>query len=115
DYTEMDENIATILNIDWTRRLWMRVVCARVIEGLILVNPCLLVNCAKVYNKYPTLDAHNEQTKVKSYQSLNTTLSHPATRYPNVELFIVEEDNGLKLELGTKIINVLLTSSTRMD
>ncbi|OAD76811.1 hypothetical protein PHYBLDRAFT_62992 [Phycomyces blakesleeanus NRRL 1555(-)] len=107
DYTEMDENIATILNIDWTRRLWMRVVCARVIEGLILVNP--------LYNKYPTLDAHNEQTKAKSYQSLNTTLSHPATRYPNVELFIVEEDNGLKLELGTKIINVLLTSSTRMD
>lgn len=117
DYTEMDENIATILNIDWTRRLWMRVVCARAIEGLILVNrrEGLFVNCAEVYSRYPTLDAHYEQTKVERNQSLNTTLPHPTTKYPNVELFIVEKDNIHKLELDTKTINVLITSSIRID
>ncbi|KAI8640913.1 hypothetical protein BD408DRAFT_389773 [Parasitella parasitica] len=117
DYTEMDENIATILNIDWTRRPWMRVVCARAMEGLILVNrrEGLLVNCAEVYSRYPTLDAHHEQTKIKRNQSLNTTLPHPTTKYPNVELFIVEKDNSHKLELGTKTMNVLITSSIRID
>ncbi|KAI9499587.1 hypothetical protein BDB00DRAFT_794584 [Zychaea mexicana] len=117
DYTEMDENIATILNIDWTRRPWMRVVCARAMEGLILVNrrEGLLVNCAEVYSRYPTLDAHHEQTKIKRYQPLNTTLPHPTTKYPNVELFIVEKDNSHKLELGTKTMNVLITSSIRID
>ncbi|KAG1135682.1 hypothetical protein G6F37_012610 [Rhizopus arrhizus] len=95
----------------------MRVICARAMEGLILVNrrDGLLVNCAEVYSRYPTLDAHHEQTKIKRYQSLNITLPHPTTKYPNVELFIVEKDNSLKLELDTKTMNVLITSSIRID
>lgn len=32
-----------------------------------------------------------------------------------MELFIVEKDNSLKLELGTKTMNVLVTSSIRID
>ncbi|KAF1801116.1 hypothetical protein FB192DRAFT_1328788 [Mucor lusitanicus] len=117
DCTEMNEDIATILNIDRTRRPWMRVVCARATEGLILVNKSegLLVNCAEVYSRYPTLDAHHEQTKIKRNQSLNTTLPQPTTKYPNVELFSVKNDNCYKLELGTKIMNVLITSSIRID
>ncbi|CEI95180.1 hypothetical protein RMCBS344292_09376 [Rhizopus microsporus] len=108
----MDENIATILNTDWTRRPWMLVIYARAMDGLILVNmrEDLVVNCAEVYSRYPTSDAHHEQTKVKRYQPLNTTLPHPTTKYLNVELFIVESDNSLKLELGTKTMDVLITS-----
>ncbi|KAG0735271.1 hypothetical protein G6F57_012549 [Rhizopus arrhizus] len=113
----MHENMAIISNTDWTRRPWMRVICARAMEGLMLVNrrKDLLVNCAEVYSRYLTLDAHNEQTKTKRYQSLNTTLPHPTTKHSNVELFIIEKDNSLKLELGTKTVNVLITSSIRID
>lgn len=87
------------------------------ILGLILVNRCegLLVNCTEVYSRYPTLDAHHEQTKIKHHQSLITTLPHPTTKYPNVERFIVEKDNSLKLVFGTTTMNVLITSSIRID
>ncbi|OAD71676.1 Homeodomain-like DNA binding domain-containing transcription factor [Phycomyces blakesleeanus NRRL 1555(-)] len=37
------------------------------------------------------------------------------TKYPNVELFIVEKYNNHKLELGTKTMNVLITSSIQID
>lgn len=101
DYTELDEDTADILNIDWTRRPWMRIVCARALEGMIFINKRegLLVNCAEIYSRYPTLDAHHEQTKIKRHQSFNTTLPNSTTKYPNVELFIVEKDNSYKLEL----------------
>ncbi|PHZ08694.1 uncharacterized protein RHIMIDRAFT_247616 [Rhizopus microsporus ATCC 52813] len=113
----MDKNIVTILNIDWIRRPWMHVFCARAMERLILANrrEGLLANCAEMYSRYPTLDAHHEQTKIKRYQSLNITLPHPTTKYPNVELFIVEKDNSLKSELGTKIMDVLISSFIRID
>ncbi|SAM02204.1 hypothetical protein [Absidia glauca] len=60
-------------------------------------------------------DTHHEQTKIKRHQYLNTTLPHTTTKYPNMELFIVEKDNSHKLELGTKTMNVIITSSIRID
>ncbi|KAI8370711.1 uncharacterized protein BYT42DRAFT_99979 [Radiomyces spectabilis] len=88
DYTETNSDIASV---DWTWRLWMRVICARAMEGLVLSNGSkgLLVNCAEVYGRSPTL-AHHERTKIKPSVQYHLTSSH--RKYANVDLFVVKED-----------------------
>ncbi|KAL0074354.1 Homeodomain-like DNA binding domain-containing transcription factor [Phycomyces blakesleeanus] len=48
-------------------------------------------------------------------KSFGEPLLLTTTKYPNVELFIVEKYNNHKLELGTKTMNVLITSSIQID
>ncbi|SAL95967.1 hypothetical protein [Absidia glauca] len=86
-------------------------------EGLILVNGTkgLLVNCAEVYGRQPTLDAHHERTYQKRNQPLFSTLPGLDAKYVNVQLFAIDNDNSKKLELGTKTMNALFTSTVRLD
>jgi hypothetical protein len=61
------------------------------------------------------LDAHHERTLVKRNQLLYSTLPTYDTKYPDVQLFAVNNDNSKKLELGTKTMNALFTSTVRLD
>ncbi|KAI8370729.1 uncharacterized protein BYT42DRAFT_617247 [Radiomyces spectabilis] len=67
-----------------------------------------------LYSRFPTC-VHHEPRKGKRNQPLTSTLPQAGRRYPNIQLFIVKEDNSTKLELGTKTMKVLFTSSIRID
>lgn len=44
-----------------------------------------------------------------------TSLPQQGTRYPNIEVKRLHHDNSSKLVIGTKVLNVLVTSSARLD
>ncbi|CDH58939.1 hypothetical protein RO3G_06777 [Lichtheimia corymbifera JMRC:FSU:9682] len=117
-YVEMDQHLSTILNTDWNRKPWLRYVIARMMEGLILVEKGMgvMVLCAEVYGRIPEHDAHHERIRFTKGDDLHSTsLPQQGTRYPNIEVKRLYHDNSSKLVIGTKVLNVLVTSSARLD
>ncbi|KAI7866008.1 hypothetical protein BDF14DRAFT_1698109, partial [Spinellus fusiger] len=51
----------------------------------------------------------------KAKQLPQSSLPHIDTRYPNMETCLMNIDTSQKLVLGTKTMNVLITSSIRID
>ncbi|KAG0171259.1 hypothetical protein DFQ29_008925, partial [Apophysomyces sp. BC1021] len=61
-YKEMDNSISEFLNEEWQLFPQMRYVTSRMFSGAILFegNKTLLINCAEVYGRQNTTDAHCE-------------------------------------------------------
>ncbi|KAG1442115.1 hypothetical protein G6F56_011200 [Rhizopus delemar] len=78
-------------------------------------HKALLVLCGEIYGRLPSLDAHYEKTSTTKGNFPQCSLPHSDTRYPNVELYLMNVDRSQKLVLGTKTMNVLITSSIRID
>ncbi|CEG84520.1 hypothetical protein RMATCC62417_18311 [Rhizopus microsporus] len=117
-YVELDCNLSACLNGDWTQTPSLRYLCAKIFEGMVFIekNKALLVNCAEVYGRLPSTDVHYERTALKRNEAPLTSLPGINTRYEYVELVILKNsDNSNKLVLGTKTMNVLITSSIRID
>lgn len=76
-----------------------------------------MVLCAEVYGRVPELDAHHERIRHVNTRRKDTTTSipHPYTRYPDVEVKVLEYDQSQKLIIRTKTMNILITSTARLD
>ncbi|KAI7903286.1 uncharacterized protein BX663DRAFT_434041 [Cokeromyces recurvatus] len=68
-----------------------------------------------IYSRLPSLDAHYEKTSTTKGNFSQCSLPYIDTRYLNVELCLMNADRSQKLVLGTKTMNVLITSSIRID
>ncbi|CEP09839.1 hypothetical protein, partial, partial [Parasitella parasitica] len=75
----------------------------------------LLINTIEVYGRFRTIDSHYERFSIKKNMLLPNSLPSNNTRYKNVCLTTIRDSDGVKLLVGTKVFNGLVTSSTRID
>ncbi|KAG2201673.1 hypothetical protein INT47_003899 [Mucor saturninus] len=110
-------NVRFFLNNSWSLNPIATHIASKILEEMIFVGDrkALLVLCGEIYGRLPTLDAHHEKTSITKGNCPQSSLPHVDTRYPNVELCLMYVDNSQKLVLGTKTMNVLITSSIRID
>ncbi|KAI7900234.1 uncharacterized protein BX663DRAFT_439782 [Cokeromyces recurvatus] len=88
-------------------------------------NKALLILGGKIYSRLPSLDAQYEKTSsIKNGNIPQSSLPHVHSRYENIKVVLMDYDNTKKkkkkkkkkkLVLGTKTMNLLLTSSIRPD
>ncbi|KAI9365092.1 hypothetical protein BD770DRAFT_300873, partial [Pilaira anomala] len=116
NYIELDES-SIFLNNSWFINPIATHIATKILEEMIFVegHKALLVLCGEIYGRLPSLDAHYEKTSTTKGNFPQSSLSHIDTRYPNIELCLMNVDRSQKLVLGTKTMNVLITSSIRID
>lgn len=113
-FTEITKNEIEILNEDWIQGDHLRLACAQLLAGCILVdnNQILLVNCNEVYGRLRTIDPHYERFQ-NTYTS--TLPDEHTSLYDDICFCNVDEDNSHKLIIGTCTFCSLITSSVRLD
>ncbi|KAI8993315.1 hypothetical protein BDB01DRAFT_775879 [Pilobolus umbonatus] len=117
NYIELDHQTSLLLNSSWTLNPLAAKICAHLLEEVIFLegSQSLLILNGEIYSRLPSLDAHYEKTTSTKGNIPQSSLPHTNTRYQNVELCIIDNDNAKKLVLGTKTMNALFTSSIRLD
>ncbi|KAI7864317.1 hypothetical protein BDF14DRAFT_1835186 [Spinellus fusiger] len=53
-----------------------------------------MIYCTEVYGQTPEHDDHHEKIKSTKTQILPSSLPQPFTRYPNIEVKIIKNDNS---------------------
>lgn len=112
EYEEINSSALKMLNQDWKNKPYLRIACGQLSAGSVFVegNEALLVNCIELHNRKPSVDPHYErfgsQYMVHSGPSLNNL-------YGNLNIISKVEDKSKKLEIGTLVFNILVTSSVR--
>jgi hypothetical protein len=116
-HIELDHQGSLLLNNSWSINPIATHIATKILEEIIFVegHKALLVLCGEIYGRLPSLDAHYEKTSTTKGNFPQCSLPHIDTRYPNVELCLMNVDRSQKLVLGTKTMNVLITSSIRID
>ncbi|KAI7900041.1 uncharacterized protein BX663DRAFT_440175 [Cokeromyces recurvatus] len=111
--------MANFLNQDWSLFPNLRFVCSRALVGAIILDPsmnkALLVNCIEIYGHRRSIDSHRESFKTSNGHLTPSSLSPNNIRYWNVFPTTLSTVDGLKLVIGTKIFNALVTSSLLLD
>ncbi|KAI9306974.1 hypothetical protein BJ944DRAFT_144408, partial [Cunninghamella echinulata] len=119
NYTELNDNICTLLNDDWILRPQMKYYSAQILAGAILVNEnngqAVVINTIEVYGRKNTVDIHREGFGTEKGFSISSSLPPSKTRYPNIWPTTITNNDGAKLVIGTKTFNALITSSLRID
>lgn len=117
DYSELYSDLAGFMNEDWDLKPQMLFACSALLSGMILVygTKCIVVNCIEPYARTKTLDSHRESFKVKKEILPASSLPPEDTRYKNVLVTCMNDQDGTKLVIGTEVFNALISSSLRLD
>ncbi|ORZ22087.1 hypothetical protein BCR42DRAFT_487688 [Absidia repens] len=102
-YVEINNETADFLNMDWSLYPQMRFATT------------LVVNTVEVYGRQRTIDSHRECFKEFKNKCPTSSLPPPTSRYPSVWPTSLDDDDGRKLVIGTKVFNALVTSCLRLD
>lgn len=115
NYIEVDEQMLNILNTDWAGHPYLRLACAQLLAGAIIVEnrDILLINCVEVYNRKITLDRHYERFGGAKFEQSSLPLLK--NKYEKINIVKLRDDNSTKLIIGTFVFNALVTSSLRLD
>lgn len=119
NYVEMNDELSTFLNDDWTIDPQMRYACSRLLAGMIMVHSptgkAVIVNSVEIYGRQRVLDSHRESFRVKLDTTSPTSLPPHKCYYANVWPTTLLDADGKKLLVGSKTFNALITSSLRID
>ncbi|KAI8594466.1 hypothetical protein EDD21DRAFT_330268 [Dissophora ornata] len=120
-FIELDDEMCSFLNQDWTFQSSLQYACAQILAGSIFYNPrnghTVINNTVETYGRTRSVDAHRERiTVVKDVLSPSTLPPNTRTCYKNVyPLTYYYSQEGERLALGTQTFNILVTSSLRLD
>ncbi|KAI7893286.1 uncharacterized protein EV154DRAFT_537139 [Mucor mucedo] len=107
EFQELDEEMCTLLNTDWSTKKYIKYSCSALLAGMIMVinSKAILVLCHEVYGR------------TRSILLLNQNNHHlpPRSPYRNIWVTTITDNHGSKLIFGTKTFNSLVTSSIRID
>ncbi|ORX57490.1 hypothetical protein DM01DRAFT_1406052 [Hesseltinella vesiculosa] len=119
EYIEVNDELANFLNHDWHVEPAMRFACSRLLSGMIMLQAsngkAILVNTVEVYGRTRNVDSHHELFRVNHRLTPPTSLPPVTTRYPRIWPMTLKDMDGVKLIIGTKSFNALVTSSVRVD
>ncbi|KAG0735426.1 hypothetical protein G6F57_011945 [Rhizopus arrhizus] len=107
-----------MLNDDWEAFAQLRFVCSQLLAGAIIINnkgEAAILNTVEAYGRSRSMDVHRERVSVKKGFSSPSSLPPINTRYPKTWATILNDSEGKKLVVGSKSMNVLVTSSLRVD
>ncbi|GAA5814158.1 hypothetical protein MFLAVUS_007651 [Mucor flavus] len=104
-YVELDEKVASLLNWSWTSCPLMLKITATLLEEAILMDglKSLLILEGEIYSRVPTLDGPYEKFDSIKNTFPESSLPRVNTRYENLEVHVINDDNAKKLILGTKL------------
>ncbi|KAG1048474.1 hypothetical protein G6F43_009134 [Rhizopus delemar] len=117
-FTELKPDICQMLNDDWEAFAQLRFVCSQLLAGAIIINnkgEAVILNTVEAYGRSRSMDVHRERVSVKKGFSSPSSLPPINTRYPKTWATILNDSEGKKLVVGSKSMNVLVTSSLRVD
>lgn len=119
-YVELSAEYCDLLNYDWTFYPHMKYFAAQLLAGSIINNASkrqsIMANTIEVYGRKKNVDLHREPFGNKKHFAMPTSLPPPQkTRYPDVWPTTLNNNDGLKLVIGTQSLNALVTSSLRLD
>lgn len=114
-YVEINKVQLTLLNTSWRSKPYLSLALSQLLVGSILVNQneVLLINRIESRSRFPSVDAHCEQSIGVGHQSSVPNLT---SSYPNELRFTtLHEDNSKKLIISSRSANFLVISSIRID
>ncbi|KAI9005449.1 hypothetical protein CLU79DRAFT_881916, partial [Phycomyces nitens] len=116
NYVEFDNNQRKILHKDWLLYPNMKYVTPQLLAGAILEDDSkyIIINTIEPYDRYILNDAHHE----RRFQPELSTFPTKKGRYQDVQVLLVPSvENGgiMKLNIGSRTCNLLITSSLRLD
>lgn len=75
-----------------------------------------IILSAEVYGRIPEHDAHHEKIRfLKENDWHHSSLPQQSTKYTNIEVKQITHDHSSKLVIGTKVLDALITCSSRID
>lgn len=88
---------------------------SQIFAGSILLSgsTALLINCVESYGRLKTVDSHHERRTVSATHK--SSFPKTESKYGQISVCVVEDDNTTKLKIGTTSCNLLVTSSIRLD
>lgn len=119
-YVELSTEYCDLLNYDWTFYPHMKYFAAQLLAGSIINNASngqtIMANSIEVYGRKKNVDLHRDPFGNRKHYAIPTSLPPPRkTRYPDVWPTSLNNNDGLKLVIGTQSFNALITSSLRLD
>ncbi|KAI9478253.1 MAG: hypothetical protein EXX96DRAFT_595657 [Benjaminiella poitrasii] len=122
EFQELDEEMCTLLNTDWSTKKHIKYSCSALLAGMIMVinSKAILVLCHEVYGRTRSVDVHREDftSDCDNIHNNNHHLPHSLhldPPYRNIWVTTITDNHGSKLIFGTKTFNSLVTSSIRID
>ncbi|KAI8075077.1 hypothetical protein BC940DRAFT_265819 [Gongronella butleri] len=119
EYTEMNDEAASLFNQDWLMQPQMRYFAARALSGAIVVDvhsgSAILVNTIEVYGRSFMVDAHHERCNNKKGFAAPSSNPPERSRYKDIWAITMQSADGYKLNIASKTFNALVTSSIRLD
>ncbi|ORE01789.1 hypothetical protein BCV72DRAFT_281822, partial [Rhizopus microsporus var. microsporus] len=114
-YIELSKSVTESVNKDWTLFPQFRYAVFQLFAGAILIeqSSAILINCVEPYGRLKSTDAHYER-RLATTMNLS---SYPKKecKYDWITVVQTQEDNAMKLKIGTTTCNLLVTSSLRLD
>lgn len=106
--------MADLLNRDWLQYPQMRYCASQLLAGAIIIegSTAVIINALEPYSGDTVLDAHHEERRL-----FGTATSFPSKRnqYGFLSICQLSTPDGLKLIIGSRTCNFLVTSSLRLD
>lgn len=102
-----------LLNRDWLQYPQMRYCTSQLLVGAILIegSTAIVINALEPYSRDTLLDAHHER---RLFGAATSFPSKPS-QYGFLSICQLSTPDGLKLTIGSRTCNFLVTSSLRLD
>ncbi|KAK3822899.1 MAG: hypothetical protein J3Q66DRAFT_279251 [Benniella sp.] len=113
-YVELTDEICESLNRDWQFSPHLRYASAVILAGSLIVKgngEAVIANTVEVYGRKKTVDIHREPFAFLG-PHLPPSIKTP---YKKVWPVTMPTNEGMKLVIGTKSFDALITSSLRLD
>ncbi|KAK3820328.1 MAG: hypothetical protein J3Q66DRAFT_169416 [Benniella sp.] len=119
-FVELSPDVAKLMNKDWVRNPNLKFVCSRILAGCLIHNTfnnqLVIANCVEIYARNNVLDVHSESCNLSKGGPGQTSFpSSGDSKYENVLPITFYAPKGPRLQIGTTIFNILVTSSLRLD
>ncbi|KAI9016549.1 hypothetical protein CLU79DRAFT_317612 [Phycomyces nitens] len=112
-HEEITNEMVDLLNRDWLEYPQMQYCTSKLLAGAILIEgpTAIIINAVEPYCRDTLLDAHHERRLF----GIETSFHSKPTKYGFLRIYQLSTPGGLKLTIGSRICNLLVTSSLRLD
>ncbi|KAI8635742.1 hypothetical protein BD408DRAFT_155953 [Parasitella parasitica] len=112
-HEEITGKMVDVLNRDWLQHPQMRYCTPQLLAGAILIEGAtgIVINAVEPYSRDTLLDAHYE----RRFLGAATSFPSKPNQYGFLSICQLSTPDGLKLIIGSRTSNFLVTSSLRLD
>ncbi|KAI7897136.1 uncharacterized protein EV154DRAFT_400565, partial [Mucor mucedo] len=112
-HEEITDEMTDLLNRDWLQYPQMRYCTSQLLVGAIIIegSKAIVINALEPYSRDTLLDAHHE----RKLFGAATSFPSETNQYGFLSICQLSISDGLKLTIGSRTCNFLVTSGLRLD